>query len=407
MPSMFSLSRLKGCLGGGGNKSSTPSSTMTSTGPGTSVCASTPGAGPSVSVPVPTSEPRQESTDMDVDTDVTCTTTATTNADGGSPRGGRRGQAYDDACASMRAGAAAGVEDVNREKEVAMEQFNDLKSSRGLSTARRVLLSPPPAPEPPSEYDRGDGMQDVKRASEIDGTERERERERGKGKEKEKGKGKGKAEELLERVQRELEGTKRSEALDKLFLGRYRISDVLGEGAFSTVYKAVDTTSDETVALKVIPKERLTRQQIFNTMKEIRVHSPLTHPNIVRLHNWHESRTAFVLVLEYMPGGELFHKLVERTAFSERVAREVMKQVGKAVEYLHLEKGVVHRDLKLENLLLKPNNQKSTPTTTPNNDEEADAYLLSELGTVKVCDFGLCKVIDDSASQQVMTPCGT
>ncbi len=69
----------------------------------------------------------------------------------------------------------------------------------------------------------------------------------------------------------------------------------------------------------------------------------LDHPNIVKLIEFIETRQYYFIILELGPGGELFHQIVRLTYFSEDLSRHVIVQVAKALEYLHEEKGVVHR----------------------------------------------------------------
>ena len=69
----------------------------------------------------------------------------------------------------------------------------------------------------------------------------------------------------------------------------------------------------------------------------------LDHPNIVKLIHFDESRQYYYIILELAPGGELFHQIVRLTYFSEDLSRHVIKQVAAALEYLHEERGVVHR----------------------------------------------------------------
>jgi serine/threonine protein kinase len=69
----------------------------------------------------------------------------------------------------------------------------------------------------------------------------------------------------------------------------------------------------------------------------------LDHPNIIKLVEFSESRQYYYIVLELAPGGELFHQIVRLTYFSEELSRHVIVQVAQALEYLHEEKGVVHR----------------------------------------------------------------
>lgn len=78
----------------------------------------------------------------------------------------------------------------------------------------------------------------------------------------------------------------------------------------------------------------------------------LDHPNIIRVFNLYEDANNFIIISEFCSGGELFEKIQKRSSFSEKMAAGYMKQILGAVTYLH-EKGIVHRDLKAENILFE------------------------------------------------------
>jgi serine/threonine-protein kinase RCK2 len=84
-------------------------------------------------------------------------------------------------------------------------------------------------------------------------------------------------------------------------------------------------------------------QQRSNILKEVQIMRQLDHPNIIKLVDFTESRQYYYIILELAPGGELFHQIVRLTYFSEDLSRHVILQVAKALEYLHEERGVVHR----------------------------------------------------------------
>lgn len=122
-----------------------------------------------------------------------------------------------------------------------------------------------------------------------------------------------------------------------------------------------------------------------------------------------ETEKYYFIMLELMKGGELFHRIVHLTYFSEPLARHVILQVAKAVQYLHDELGVVHRDIKSENLLFEP------ISIIPRNGELAESGSTDEgefianrggggIGRVKLADFGLSKII---WNKDTNTPCGT
>ena len=86
-----------------------------------------------------------------------------------------------------------------------------------------------------------------------------------------------------------------------------------------------------------------TPPQRSNILKEVQIMRQLDHPNIIKLIDFSESKQYYYIVLELAPGGELFHQIVRLTYFSEELSRHVIIKVARALEYLHEEKGVVHR----------------------------------------------------------------
>jgi serine/threonine protein kinase len=114
-------------------------------------------------------------------------------------------------------------------------------------------------------------------------------------------------------------------------------------GAFSKVYKAYDIRHRRLVAIKVVRKYQLSSTQRAAVLKEVAIMRRLNHPNIVRLYGFQESTDYYYLILELMAGGELFHRIVKLTYFSESLARHVIRQVAEGIRTLHEEKGIVHR----------------------------------------------------------------
>lgn len=214
-------------------------------------------------------------------------------------------------------------------------------------------------------------------------------------------------------------------------LERWTLLEKMGDGAFSNVYRAREANGHgPEVAIKVVRKFEMNSTQgdnhlhpdfkkqpkvveRANILKEVQIMRQLDHPNIVRLIDFSESRQYYYIVLELCPGGELFHQIVRLTYFSEDLSRHVIVQVAEALEYLHETAGVVHRDIKPENLLFYPTTFIPTRHPKPRSAEDEDKEDEGEfikgvgaggIGTIKIADFGLSKVIWDS---QTMTPCGT
>ncbi|CAL8325603.1 unnamed protein product [Merluccius merluccius] len=133
---------------------------------------------------------------------------------------------------------------------------------------------------------------------------------------------------------------------------RYEVMETLGKGTYGKVKKAVERTTQNVVAIKSIRKERITEDlDRVHIQREIEITASLRHSNIIRFFEVFESRDKIVIVMEYASRGELYDYVQEQRTLSEAQARDVFRQITSAVHYCH-KNGVVHRDLKLENILL-------------------------------------------------------
>ncbi|CAG6021535.1 unnamed protein product [Menidia menidia] len=133
---------------------------------------------------------------------------------------------------------------------------------------------------------------------------------------------------------------------------RYEVMETLGKGTYGKVKRAVERASLRTVAIKSIRKERITDDlDKIHIQREIEITSSLRHSNIIRFHEVFESRDKIVIVMEFASRGELYDYIQERRRLPETEARSIFRQITSAVHYCH-KNGVVHRDLKLENILL-------------------------------------------------------
>lgn len=155
----------------------------------------------------------------------------------------------------------------------------------------------------------------------------------------------------------------------------YTLGEVLGEGGYAIVNKAIDKRNHSEVAVKIAKRAHIDPTKESAMRREFEIMRSLSHPNIVRALGLFEEANNFYVVLEYMPGGELFDRIVEKTQYNEKEARDVVKRIVAAVEYFHLHE-IVHRDLKPENLLL--------------------ASKLNDID-LKVADFGLARVVDGAS----------
>ncbi|GMM34415.1 hypothetical protein DASC09_017400 [Saccharomycopsis crataegensis] len=199
---------------------------------------------------------------------------------------------------------------------------------------------------------------------------------------------------------------------------KYSLLEIIGDGAFSTVYRAIDhNNNDRYVAIKIIDKHSINETQRKAILKEINIMQKLDHKNIIKLYDSIESQDNFFLILEYCAGGEIFKQIINFTYLSEELSRHIIIQVVNAIKYLHEEIGVAHRDIKPENLLFIPCDYKPRTSAefakskreSDGDDKLDEGYFIKGIGgggigVVKLADFGLSKVLWNTTTQ---TPCGT
>lgn len=131
-------------------------------------------------------------------------------------------------------------------------------------------------------------------------------------------------------------------------VGGYTLGRVIGEGTFGSVHIGTHRLTSTRCAVKRVPKSNLTTSQLT---REIHHHRTLRHPYVVQLYEVIATENTIWLVTELCTGGELFDYLVERGRLLESEARRIFGELVVAVGTMHA-RGTVHRDLKLENVLL-------------------------------------------------------
>ncbi|XP_016394679.1 hormonally up-regulated neu tumor-associated kinase homolog A-like [Sinocyclocheilus rhinocerous] len=136
-------------------------------------------------------------------------------------------------------------------------------------------------------------------------------------------------------------------------VGNYLIGRKLGEGSFAKVREGLHAITGEKVAVKVIDKKKAKKDSYVtkNLRREGHIQQMIRHPNITQLLDILETDNSYYLVMELCPGGNLMNHIYEKKRLEEREVQKYVRQLVMAVEHLH-RAGVVHRDLKIENLLL-------------------------------------------------------
>nr|ABY58275.1 serine-threonine kinase [Persea americana] len=168
-----------------------------------------------------------------------------------------------------------------------------------------------------------------------------------------------------------------------ILMQRFELGRLLGQGTFAKVYHARNLKSSQSVAIKVIDKDKVLKVGMIDQIKrEIATMRLASHPNVVQLYEVMATKTKIYFVLEYVKGGELFNK-VAKGKLKEDVARKYFQRLVSAVDFCH-SRGVYHRDLKPENLLVDENEN------------------------LKVTDFGLSALAESKRQDGLLhTTCGT
>ncbi|OUM63659.1 hypothetical protein PIROE2DRAFT_30030, partial [Piromyces sp. E2] len=160
-------------------------------------------------------------------------------------------------------------------------------------------------------------------------------------------------------------------------IGGYHIGKTIGKGSFGKVKIGIHKLTGQKVAIKIVDKIHAPI-----VAREIETWRHLLHPNIVQLYEVLTSETKIYMVIEYAEEGELFDFITKYGRIDEKseTAKKLFRQLVEAVHYCH-EKNFVHRDLKLENV------------------------LLSSDFTIKLSDFGFTR--EFSKSKLLDTYCGS
>jgi serine/threonine-protein kinase len=159
--------------------------------------------------------------------------------------------------------------------------------------------------------------------------------------------------------------------------GRYRIIGLLGEGGMGEVYRATDLALGQSVALKFLPETAAGNDRLLERFQnEVRVARQVSHPNVCRMYDIGEVEGAPFLSMEYVDGEDLATLLQRIGRLPADKAIEIARKLCAGLQAAH-DKGVIHRDLKPQNI------------------------MLNKKGEVLILDFGLAAIAEQIAGAEV------
>ena len=166
---------------------------------------------------------------------------------------------------------------------------------------------------------------------------------------------------------------------------KYKVVQRLGDGAYGTVYLAVNLMTKAKVAMKKINKVKENEIDDMEIKNEIDILKKLDHPNIVKIIEFYSTPKAYYIITSFCQCGELYNQI--KYQYNENQLAVLFYQVFSGLYYLH-SKNIVHRDLKLENILIT--------------EIEKEKTTGKNLFWIKIIDFGTAKIFEKNKSEKAV-----
>lgn len=174
---------------------------------------------------------------------------------------------------------------------------------------------------------------------------------------------------------------KKNKKYPKTNLSFYKYGRVIGKGAFGKVNLGLNILTGRVVAVKSFNKKKIRNSNAKNKiLYETNLMRNLCHSSITKILDMFETEKYILIIMEYISGGNLQSFVKKRRRLTEKTSKIIYKQIIEGLQYIHSQ-GIVHRDIKLENILIDLNNN------------------------IKICDFGVGKMI--KPNQILHDQCGT
>ncbi len=166
---------------------------------------------------------------------------------------------------------------------------------------------------------------------------------------------------------------------------KYKVISKLGDGSYGTVYLAINIMTKQNIAMKKINKVKENEIDDMEIKNEIDILTKLDHPNIVKIIEFYSTPKAYYIITDFCSCGELYNQIKHQ--YTENQLAVLFYQVLSGLCYLH-DKNIVHRDLKLENILIS--------------EIEKDNNTNDKYFWVKIIDFGTAKIFEKNKNEKAV-----
>ena len=182
-------------------------------------------------------------------------------------------------------------------------------------------------------------------------------------------------------------------------IGDYILISKIGKGAFASVYGGINQKNGKIIAIKQIEMSKINKsKETYNNIRnEFFILSKINHNNIIKLIDYELTKNNIYFILDYCNGGNLseyikYYEKKEGKLLNEFYIQKLLRQLIKGLEYMH-NKNIIHRDLKLENILLNFNDIKTSNLNEKIQKVDYSKVSLNDSFTLKIADLGFSKNI--------------
>ena len=164
---------------------------------------------------------------------------------------------------------------------------------------------------------------------------------------------------------------------------KYKVTNKIGEGSYGAVYLAFNIYTKQKVAIKRIVKNEENKIDELELINEINILKKLSHPNILKIIEFYQSEHSYYIITDHCSNGELYDQI--KYKYNENQLAVLFYQMLSGIAYLHAH-NIVHRDLKLENILIS--------------EIEVDKKTNDRFFWIKIIDFGTAKIFEKNKKEK-------